>query len=101
MRGWAASGPGMLANSQTITARVENETYKRSHRGNQIDDGVKPVWTGYFLVTDLLADGEISQSKEFEVGIVSVIALHHTLSAHIIFMEHPSRKQQVARRPDH
>ena len=50
-------------------------TYKRDHCTNQIDDGVQPIWAEDFLVTDFLADGEVTQSKKLNVGVVRVIAL--------------------------
>ena len=67
------------------------ETYKRSHGADQIEDGVKPACTGDFLVADPLADCKISQSKQLDVRVISVIALHHTLSVKQFFSEYPSK----------
>jgi len=57
------------------TARPWSETYQRGHCANQIHNGVEPIRANDFLVTDLLADGEVSQSKKLDVGVVRVVAL--------------------------
>jgi hypothetical protein len=46
-----------------------------------MDDDFEAMWAGDFFVTDLLANGEISQSEELDVGIIGVIALHVSSSA--------------------
>jgi hypothetical protein len=57
------------------TARLRSGTYKRGHGANQIHNGVEPIRADDFLVTDLLADGEVPQSKKLNVGVDLVVAL--------------------------
>jgi hypothetical protein len=57
------------------------------------------MWTGDFLIADLLAHCEISQFKELDVGIISIITLHVSLSATQSFREHPSKQQHVREKP--
>jgi hypothetical protein len=51
--------------------------------------------TGDFVVADLLADCKISQSEEFDVGVISVVALHVFLLATYPFGEHPGKGEHV------
>jgi hypothetical protein len=46
-----------------------------------LDDDFEAMWAGDFFVTDLLANCEIPQSEELNVGIIGVIALHVSWSA--------------------
>ena len=66
--------PGQMQDISN-TARLRSGTYKRDHCANQIHNGVEPIRADDFLVTDLLADGEVPQSKKLNVGVVRVVAL--------------------------
>jgi hypothetical protein len=67
------------------TVRLRSRTYKRGHCANQIHDSVEPIQADDFLITDLLTDGEVAQSKKLNVGVVRVVALHFSLSAKHLF----------------
>lgn len=90
--------PGKIPRRCTTSPQLGNGTYKRGHGADEIDNDFEAMWTGDFFVTDLLADCEISQSEEVDVGIVSIIALHIWLSATQSFREHPSKEQHVQER---
>jgi hypothetical protein len=47
------------------------------------------MWTGDFFVIDLLADCEISQSEEVNVGIVGIIALQYLVVSNAVFQGAP------------
>ena len=46
-----------------------------------MDDDFEAMWARDFFITDLLANGEIPQSEELDVGIIGLIALHVSSSA--------------------
>src|SRR4051794_7959018 len=78
---WRDGRLGFRPPGRCTTLRLQSGTYKRGHCANQIDDGVQPIWADDFLVTDFLADGEGTQSKKLNVGVVRIVALRFSLSA--------------------
>src|ERR1700735_5808631 len=71
--GWVFQPPGRCKTSPT--QRLRSGTYKRDHCANHIHNGVEPIRADDFLVTDLLADGEVPQSQKLNVGVDLVVAL--------------------------